>query len=190
MTRSRALDDNKLLDRIAAGDRGAFETLYRSYYRRLFGYIFKVIRRADLVEEVVNDVLFVVWQSADRFDGRSKPSSWILGIAYRKALKALAKQGRRDSKPDARDLEPAPIEGPESLMVRREQAGLLGQALAELSPEQRAVVELTYFHELSYPEIAKIVDCPTNTVKTRMFHARRRLRSVLPGFGVSKGHIR
>jgi RNA polymerase sigma-70 factor (ECF subfamily) len=75
--------------------------------------------------------------------------------------------------------------GPESLLTRRELAGTLGKALHALSPEHRAVVELTYYYELSYPEIAQIVGCPVNTVKTRMFHARRRLRELLPGLGVS-----
>ncbi|HEY4573032.1 MAG TPA: sigma-70 family RNA polymerase sigma factor, partial [Thermoanaerobaculia bacterium] len=76
-------------------------------------------------------------------------------------------------------------EGPESLLARRELASVLGRAMAQLPPEQRAVVELTYYQGCSYPEIAAIVGCPVNTVKTRMFHARRRLREVLPGLGVS-----
>ncbi len=74
---------------------------------------------------------------------------------------------------------------PESLAARRELATVLGTALHRLSPEQRAVVELTYFYGLAYTEIAEIVGCPVNTVKTRMFHARRRLKELLPELGVS-----
>jgi RNA polymerase sigma-70 factor (ECF subfamily) len=178
-------DEISLLRRVAAGDRKAFETLYHLYYRRVFAYLFKVTRRGELVEEVLNDVMFAVWTSAARFDGRSRLSTWIFGIAYHKALKALARQGRTAGEEGGREEEePAPGDGPESLLTRREVASTLGKALGALSPEQRAVVELTYYHELSYGEIAEIVGCPVNTVKTRMFHARRRLKEMLPSLGI------
>lgn len=178
-------DEQGLLARIAAKDRRAFETIYHRYYRRLFVYLFKMTRRADLVEELVNDVMMVVWQSAARFDGVSRPSTWILGIAYRKALKALSRRSREPvEEAPSRPFERV-VEGPERLLVRREEATALGRALTHLSPEQRAVVELTYYFGYSYREIAGIVGCPVNTVKTRMFHARRRLRDVLPEHGLA-----
>ncbi len=186
-------DDLELLRRIAGHDRAAFETLYHRYYRRLFGFAFKITRRPELVEEVVHEVLFAVWQQADRFDGRSRPSTWILGIAYRKSLKALAAAGVRASTRDEdgheNDGEPDRSPGPENLMAAREVASALGQALATLPPEQRAVVELTYFQERSYAEIAELVGCPVNTVKTRMFHARRKLRVLLPKMGIAAGDL-
>lgn len=180
-------DERALLRRVGNKDRSAFETLYHLYYRRLFAYVFKLTRRAELVEEVVNDVLLAVWQSATRFDGRSRPSTWIFGIAYHKALKALARAvNRRPAGDDEREApEPVDPDGPESLVARRELKSVLGRALAALSPEHRAVVELTYFYGCSYQEIAEIVGCPVNTVKTRMFHARRRLKELLPGLGVT-----
>jgi RNA polymerase sigma factor (sigma-70 family) len=177
--------DELLLERVAGKDRSAFQELYHRYYQRLFGYVYKMTRRPDLVEETVNDTLLAVWQGARSFDGRSRPSTWILGIAHRQALKALGRQKRRDRDgnlaPD--DFAPAAAEGPESLAVHRELASTLGRALQQLPAEQRAVVELTYFHGCSYPEISEILGCPTNTVKTRMFHARRRLRGLLAGTG-------
>jgi RNA polymerase sigma-70 factor, ECF subfamily len=177
-------DELALLRRVAAKDRKAFEALYHLYYRRLFGYLLKLTRRVDLVEEVLNDVMLAVWKGAASFDGRSRVSTWIFGIAYHKALKVLA---RRPEEPDDERERPEPLdtEEPESLAARRELAGVLGRALGALSPEQRAVVELTYYYGLAYQEIAEIVGCPVNTVKTRMFHARRRLRDLLPGLGIS-----
>lgn len=186
-------DEASLLRRIAAKDRGAFEALYHLYYRRLFAYLFKMTRRAELAEEVVDDALLAVWSGAAGFDGRSRPSTWIFGIAYHKALKALARQERHrpeeQAAEDGDDRGPEPVDGdePESLFARREMAGVLERALKELSVEHRAVVELTYYHGFSYQEIAEIVSCPVNTVKTRMFHARRHLRELLPGLGVSGG---
>jgi RNA polymerase sigma-70 factor (ECF subfamily) len=176
-----------LLRRIAAKDRRAFEALYHAYYRRLFAYLFKTIRRPELSEEVLDDVMLAVWTGAANFDGRSRPSTWIFGIAYHKALKALARQDRHKAETDESEgEEPMTEEGPEGLLARREMADVLERALRALPLEQRTVVELTYYHGFAYQEIAEIMGCPVNTVKTRMFHARRRLRELLPGLGVSR----
>jgi RNA polymerase sigma factor (sigma-70 family) len=167
--------ETTLLRRVGARDRKAFEALYHQYYRRLFSYLLKVMRRADLVEEVLNDVMLAIWKGAPGFDGRSRPSTWIFGIAYEPT-----DSGREPAEPVEHDE-------PESLLARRELASVLGQALRALPAEQRTVVELTYFYGLPYQEIAEIMGCPVNTVKTRMFHARRRLKALLPEMGVS-GH--
>src|ERR1700680_3601399 len=84
-----------LLHRIAEKDRAAFEALYTLYYRRLSSYLFKLARRAEMVEEVLNDVMVVIWKKAASFDGRSRPSTWIFGIAYHKAMKGLAQRRAR-----------------------------------------------------------------------------------------------
>jgi RNA polymerase sigma-70 factor (ECF subfamily) len=180
--------ETNLLRRVGAKDRKAFEALYHQYYRRLFSYLLKVMRRADLVEEVLNDVMLAIWKGAAGFDGRSRPSTWIFGIAYHKALKALSRRAPVGQDPMFLEREPAePVDHdePESLLARRELAGVLGQALRALPAEQRTVVELTYYYGLPYQEISEIMGCPVNTVKTRMFHARRRLKELLPGLGVS-----
>lgn len=183
-----AASEHDLLRRIARRDRHALRELYERCYRRLFAYVFKITRRPDVVEEVLNDVMLAVWRQAGEFSGRSRPSTWIFGIAHRQSLKALRRHRRH---PEAEDGGPEPDElhgrgqpGPESLMAQRELASLLGRALATLPPEQRAVVELTFYHGFSYREIAEIVDCPVGTVKTRMFHARRKLREELSGLGL------
>jgi RNA polymerase sigma-70 factor (ECF subfamily) len=180
-------DDSALIRRIAAKDRKAFEALYQLYYRRLFGYLVKVTRRVELVEEVLDDVMLAIWSGAGRFDGRSRPSTWIFGIAYHKAVKALARRRPDEAGAPGAEEEASHVDHdePESLMARRELSDVVGRALATLPAEQRAVVELTYYYGRSYGEIAEIVGCPVNTVKTRMFHARRKLRKLLPQLGVS-----
>ena len=180
--------ERELLRRCAEGERAAFEELYGRYYRRVFGFALKITRRADLVEEVVNDVLLAVWREAARFDGRSRVSSWIFGIAWRQSLKALERDRRRsaleaESVAHREVFDPSP--GPERAAAARERGGAVRRAITALSPEQRAVVELTFFEGLSYPEIAAILACPVNTVKTRMFHARRKLRELLPKPGAA-----
>jgi len=188
-TASTPESETVLLRRIAAKDRRAFEALYHAYYRRLFAYLFKTIRRPELAEEVLDDVMLAVWTGAAGFNGRSRPSTWIFGIAYHKALKALARQGRHHAEIEESDVEEPMTDespGPEGLLARREMADLLERALRALPLEQRTVVELTYYHGFAYQEIAEVMGCPVNTVKTRLFHARRRLRELLHGMGVSR----
>lgn len=172
--------DAALLARIRAREAEAFEELYRGYRARLERFLLRLVHRPQLVEELIDDTLMVVWQRADTFHGESKLSTWIFAIAYRKGLKALSR--RDDPVEDAAGVERAsPDPTPEEDTARRYAQRLLLAAIAELSPEHRAVVEFTYFHELGYREIAAIVGCPVDTVKTRMFHARRHLKHRLAG---------
>jgi RNA polymerase sigma-70 factor (ECF subfamily) len=184
---SVAEPDDALLARVAEGDRHAFEVLYRRYYPRLYGFLLRLTRRPEVAEEAINDTLFVVWRKAAEFAGASRVSTWIFGIAYRKGLKGLARlERRRDDDAEggpAAGREPIAPGGPGHDLDAGELARELGAALVQLPPEQRAVVEMTYFQDLPYREIAAMMDCPVNTVKTRMFHARRRLRELLPALG-------
>src|SRR5436305_10270675 len=128
-------DELTLLRRVATKDRKAFEALYHLYYRRLFGYLLKLTRRVDLVEEVLNDVMLAIWKGAASFDGRSRPSTWIFGIAYHKVLKPLARRTEEQGNPE--DPEPVDHEEPESLAARRALGGVLSRALTALAPGQR-----------------------------------------------------
>lgn len=168
----------ELIRRVCLHDRTAFEQLYRLYYRRLTRFLDRVTRRADLIEEILNDVMLAVWHRAGTFSHESRVSTWIFAIAYRQALKRLQRAELRTELLDAGDG-PTDPDSPESLLIDRQAAQRLRAALERLPLEQRTVVELTYFHGYGYPEIAKIMDCPTDTVKTRMFHARRKLRVFL-----------
>ena len=173
-------DEARLIGRIAAGELRAFEAMYRAYHPRLTRFLERMTRRPGLVDEVLNDTLLVVWHRAGRYNGCSKVSTWIFGIAYRKALKALQRFDAPVSDEGADErVEWRP--GPEQLFGQSELHAALLHALDALSPAHRAVVDLTYFHGMGYREIAEIADCPVDTVKTRMFHARRRLKALLPG---------
>jgi len=172
--------ERELLARVGAKDLAAFEALYRTYQPRLARFLGTVLQRTQLVEEVLDDTMMTVWQSAANFRGASKASTWIFAIAYRKALKARVKwpdpveDGEFDTRvdPDAR---------PDEQLQQQRLHNALLQAMQQLSVEHRAVVDLTYFHGLGYREIAEIVGCPAETVKTRVFHARQRLRKAMSG---------
>ena len=156
----------------------AFDVLYRRYYPRLVRFLDRMTRRANLVEEILNDTMFVVWSRAESYNRQCKVSTWIFAIAYRKALKAIQRQD--EPMEDAADERISEEVGPEQRLGQKQMSELLQRALDTLSVEHRTVVDLTYFHGAGYREIAQIVDCPVATVKTRMFHARRRLKSLLP----------
>jgi RNA polymerase sigma factor (sigma-70 family) len=177
---SGALGERELLERIIARDVDAFERLYRIYQPRLGRFLINLVKRPHLVEEVLDDTMMVVWQTAASFRGTSKLSTWVFAIAYRKALKARMRW------PDPLEDEPHDTRAsndpaPDAELQRSRVHTALVTAMGVLSAEQRAVVDLTYFHGLGYRDIAEILSCPVDTVKTRMFHARRRLKQALPG---------
>lgn len=171
-----ALSDDALIAAVAQGDVTAFEHIHKKYFPKLMHFARRITGSSEAAEEVANDVLMTVWRNADRFEGRSKPSTWMFGIAYRVAMKQRKKLQRR-----AGD-----VELDEGLVADKgdtAEAVILGtdlkNALDQLKPELRAVVELTYYNGYLYTEIAEILDCPVGTVKTRMMTARRRLRDIL-----------
>lgn len=174
--------DADLIVRISQMDEKALELLYQHYYNRLFRFIARVTRREELIGEVINDVMFVVWEKAGTYNQQCQPSTWIFGIAYNKARQSL-RNGRNQNEEPLDDFDDSSLIFAENngALEQLEMANWLEPALDALSPEQRAVIELTYFQGLHYSEIALLMDCPENTVKTRMFHARKKLALVLNG---------
>ena len=164
----------ELLRQVAAGDRTAFKELYLIYHRRLARFLMRMTSRHDLIEEVINDTLWTVWLKAGDFRGDSLVSTWIVGITYRRALKALRRHGT------ARPMLVEDVAVAPDVQMEAENREWLGLALAELPLEQRMVMEFSYLMGHSCEEIAQIMQCPVNTVKTRMFHAREKLRRSLP----------
>jgi RNA polymerase sigma factor (sigma-70 family) len=171
-------DESRLIDSIAVGDRHAFETLYRGYFPRLARFLGRMTRSATLIEELINDTMLVVWQKAATYDGSCKVSTWVFAIAYRKALKGL-KHSDEPVESDAEQYQDHDGPQPEHSLARRQQLHAIEQALAQLPLAQRMAMVLTYYHDMAYNDIAEVLECPVNTVKTRMFHARHRLRDLL-----------
>jgi RNA polymerase sigma-70 factor (ECF subfamily) len=167
-----------LLGRVAAGDRHAFELLYRAYFPRLTRFLHRMTRSVPLIEELVNDTMLVVWQKADRFDGSCKVSTWVFAIAYRKACKALhGLDEPLEFLDEVREGDPSCQ--PDWQFEQLSLVHAVDDALAALPLEQRAAFQLSFYHDMAYTEIADIMECPVNTVKTRLFHARRRLALLL-----------
>jgi RNA polymerase sigma-70 factor (ECF subfamily) len=166
-----------LLQKISAGDREALRELYLVYHQRLARFLMRFTRRDDLVEEAINDTLYVVWCKAGEFRGDSRLSTWIMGIAYRCALKTLRRRGHQLF--HAVQIEDEPLPAPDELDAA-ETREWVALAMQHLSADQRLTMELAYGQGHSCEEISQIMDCPVSTVKTRMFHARTKLRALLP----------
>ncbi|HEY4368666.1 MAG TPA: sigma-70 family RNA polymerase sigma factor [Steroidobacteraceae bacterium] len=168
----------ELMRRIVLRDRDAFRDLYLIYHRRVARFLMRMTSRHELVEEIINDTLWTVWQKAADFRGASRVSTWIVGIAYRRALKTLRQSGiSRQMQSDEDMPEMAAANDTQSETENRQWLEL---ALTQLPMEQRMVLEFAYLLGYSCEEIAQIMECPVNTVKTRMFHARQKLKVSLP----------
>lgn len=167
-----------LMRRIVLRDRDAFRDLYLIYHRRVARFLMRMTSRHELVEEIINDTLWTVWQKAADFRGASRVSTWIVGIAYRRALKTLRQSGIARHM-QSEDVLPEMI-STDDTQTEAENRQWLELALAQLPLEQRMVLEFAYLLGYSCEEIAQVMECPVNTVKTRMFHARQKLRISLP----------
>jgi RNA polymerase sigma-70 factor, ECF subfamily len=170
-------NDAMLLQRMASGDRVALATLYHSYHGRLARFLSRLTRRPDVIEEVINDCLWIAWQKAADFRGDSRVSTWLMGIAYRCGLKTLRQRGDEpvddENIPEDRIASVHPDED-------RELRDWLAKGLDRLTADQRVVVELVYGVGHTLEDVATIMGCPVGTVKARLFHARVKLRNVLP----------
>jgi len=176
-------EDSVLLMGCCSGDMAAFEALYRRYHERVYRFIFRMLNNHELAEEAVADTLHAVWKNASSFRGGSAVSSWIFGIAYKTALKTVDRNARHTrNREDVEQMDAVedsdPANNPHlnaSLLADTER---VQKAMVKLSPEHQAVMTLTATGH-SCEEIATIVDCPKNTVKTRVFHARKQLQRLL-----------
>ncbi len=136
--------------------------------------------REDMIEEIINDVMYTVWEKASSYNHQCLLSTWIFGIAFNKVRQALRKDkhSKEDSLDDM-DVDSLEFGNLDVGIKQLEMSDWLESGFKMLSPEQRAVVELTYVEGLHYSEIALLMECPENTVKTRMFHARKILAAHL-----------
>ncbi len=167
--------DRILLANIAAGDRLAMRAFYARHSIKVYRFVLRLVGDENKAEDVVSEVFFDVWRQAGRFEGRSKVSTWILAIARYKAITALRQ--RQDDALDEEALKTVADDSddPQAALEKKDIGVVLRACLQQLSPEHREILDLVYYHEKSVDEAAEIVGVPPNTVKTRMFYARKRV---------------
>jgi RNA polymerase sigma-70 factor (ECF subfamily) len=169
---------------VAAGDTTAFEQLYHHYAPHLAAFLRRRLGAATLVDDVVNEVMFVVWQRAAVLPPTGCFAAWLCGIARNKAKKARLQWPQNAPEvPSTREWGSHPAT-PEQLYGQGEQHRLVARALERLPPAQRAVVELAYYHRCSTREIAQRLEEAEPTVRSRLRLARQRLAHCLAQQGL------
>ncbi|MCZ8313893.1 sigma-70 family RNA polymerase sigma factor [Phreatobacter sp.] len=179
--------DQDLILRVAKGDRLAFRTLYARHNVRVLRFILRFVRDEGQAEDLIGEVFLDVWRQADRFEGRSSVSTWILGMARFKALSSLRKTTEAELDEEKAAAIADDADTPETVSQKLDKAKAIRRCIDQLSPEHREIVDLVYYQEKSISEVAEIVRIPENTVKTRMFYARKRLQELMQSAGVDRG---
>lgn len=184
-TGTRTMDNDevlRLLGRIEAADEGAFRELYRAFSRKLYAYVLRQLGDPAQAEEIVADTLYEVWKAPAKFRGESQFSTWLIGIARNKVLMAF-----RSRKPDAShdDLDDvaetiaADDESAFDILANQQRREGVRHCMDKLSDEHRECIHLVFYEGMSLAEVAEVQACPENTVKTRLFHARQKLKNCL-----------
>lgn len=181
-SKTRDVSDATLVEKIASGNRLAMQALFTRHNARVYRFILRLVQDSALAEDLTSEVFLGVWQQAHRFEARSAVTTWLLAIARYKALAEL----RRRTEPTGDEATEAadPADDPETVLAAKRRGEILRKCLGALSREHREIIDLVYYHEKSVQEVAQIVGIPGNTVKTRMFYARRKLSELLTAEGL------
>lgn len=183
-----AQSDEFLIKQIAAGDQRAFRALFHRYEVRIFRFVLRLIGDRRHAEDLVSDIFLVVWQRAGSFEGRSSVATWILAIARYRTLTARSRIDTIEA-PMTDDLADTLIDRgplPDDNLSLCDRAETIRKCLRVLPPHQAVLMDLVYYHEKSIHEVALIMGIPNNTVKSRMFLARRKLAELLNAEGVTR----
>ncbi len=175
-TDSPASRDLDLLRRVASGEEDALAELYQKFGARVFHYLVQILLEVDVAEDLVQEVFIAIWRGAARFRGEASVKTWIFRIAHHQAVTWLRKNTRAKVRA-TEDLVGSDVS--DERVFGEWVKGQVQIAVRNLSPDHRAVIELTFFHGMSYNEIAEIMACPVGTVKSRMSYARQYLMKAL-----------
>jgi RNA polymerase sigma-70 factor, ECF subfamily len=168
----------------ATGDRHAMHVLYVRHSVRVYRFVLRLTNDSSLAEDLVSEVFLDVWRGAEGFKAKSQVSTWMLAIARHKALLALRPRSDEQLDEDTAAVMADPTDDSETTANNRDRSAIVQQCLSQLSALHREVLDLVYYHEKSVDEVAEIVGAPANTVKTRMFYARKRMQALLEAAGL------
>jgi RNA polymerase sigma-70 factor, ECF subfamily len=173
----------QLLADIARGDQAAYERLYRAVSRHVYAFVLQRCGDAALAEEIVVDTLVDVWKQPARFRGESKFSTWLLSIARFKMIDRLRASGAERDHDDIDTVADTLADGSgDSAYAKlhdQQQRHGIDRCMARLSAEHREALHLVYFEDMAVADVAGLQGVPTNTVKTRLFNARLKIRDCL-----------
>ncbi len=181
---SSNIDAQHLLTLIGNGDEAAFTQLHKAWSRKLYAYVLRQVGDTAQAEEIVSDTLYDVWRTPTSFRGDAQFSTWLIGIARNKVRMSWRARMRdvahdHDDLDDVADQIASDDEGAFDLLANAQRSKGVARCIDALPDEQRECVKLVFFEELSLGEVALLQGVPEGTVKTRLFHARRKLEAGL-----------
>ena len=182
--RDARIADEALIRQIAGGNKLAMRALFARHQVKVYRFALRIVRDTALAEDVVSETFIDAWQHADRFEGRSTASTWLLGIARHKALTAANRRPTESIDCEMAQNVVDPSGDPEADLGRKDRGAIIRRCLQALSPEHAEIIDLVYYQEKSIKEIVEILGIPENTVKTRMFYARKRLAALIEAEGI------
>jgi len=172
---------SEMLCAVAGGDAEALAELYRRLESSIYAFAVSRLGDRERAAEVLHEVMLEVWRKAHTFRGRSRPLTWVLGIARHKILDAQRRSRRWRPEPPPEDVPDTSVPAPFERLRRGERRDAVRDALAALSDDHREVIHLAFYQDRSYPEISRLLGIPEGTVKTRVFHAKKAMRRRLAG---------
>jgi len=184
--RRQSLADETLINQIAEGNKLAMRALFARHQVRVYRFALRIVRDTALADDVVSEVFIDAWQHAGRFEGRSTVSTWLLGITRHKALTAANRRPTEsiDSETAMNVVDPGNT--PEAALGQKDTGAVIRRCLASLTTEHAEIIDLVYYQDKSIKEIVEILGIPENTVKTRMFYARKRLAALVAAEGIDR----
>jgi RNA polymerase sigma-70 factor, ECF subfamily len=153
----------------------------------VFRFGLRLVRDEQVAEDLISEVFLDVWRQAGKFEGRSAVSTWLLAITRFKALSVLRRRKDFELEDEAANAIEDTSDDPEVTVQKKDVSAALRKCLMALSTEHREIVDLVYYHDRSVGEVAEIVGIPENTVKTRLFYARKKLAGLLQAVGIERG---
>ncbi len=187
-------EDTRLMQRVVAGEDDALAELYDRYAARVFGVCLRILSEAQMAEDTLQEIFVRVWERAQSYDAaRGQFVTWLMGITRNTCIDQLRRIQARPQAAEQPDDESGftfeeSLTDPNSDVLEiaafNERAGLVRRALAALTPEQRQVIELSYFRGLTRREIARKLNWPEGTVHTRARLALQNLRLELHQLGL------
>ncbi|THB78003.1 MAG: sigma-70 family RNA polymerase sigma factor [Desulfobacteraceae bacterium] len=168
--------ERQLLERVIKKDKNAFEALYKLTSQSVYFYLYRLLQSKEAAEDIHVEVYTQVWKNAGKFQGKSRVKTWIFGIARNLALNEI----RRETIRKTQELnETFRDDHTENRVNQFAQKQHLQAAMDQVSAKHREVLDLVFYHELSYQEVSMILEIPENTVKTRVYYAKAALKEKL-----------
>ena len=183
------ISDEMLIQSMADGDKDAFKALYLRNHVRVYRFVMQLVRNESTAEEIVNEVFLQAWRKADRFEGKSQVATWLLSIARFKAMTALRQRSETQLDHEVASAIEDPADNPATMVAKKERSEIVKSCVAKLAPHHREVINLIYYQGNKIEEVARAIGAPTNTIKTRMHHARNQMAKLLASAGVDRAWV-